>query len=771
MKTILGSRRHHYLRGVSIILIVIALVAGIASCGDGDVRNHHLTMAVDPEGSGTATDLIDKSPYPAGAVVSIQAVAATGYQFVNWTAPAGTFANPNAARTTFTIPDRTTCVTANFARAYSLTMAVNPRRSGWATDLTNESPYPAGTVISIQAVPTQGGEFVDWSAPAGTFANVSAGHTTFTMPAEDVTVTANLVGGYIPAVAVLGDYGSQLTNFLIDSGIWAEERDWDVVADIDEYRVVVINRPDDPGEESFLEVLDAASDNGVGVVFTSSYPTYGSWGISLLQWHRGDPAGQSVAYEQGDVYYKVTQAHPIFEGWDVGDEITIITGGDCDHTWFWDYSGDIIAEVGSESSGIQGDAVAVGTYGESTHVLLASLGPQSDTNVPQWTDDGRRIFVNAVAYAALDSGIEGFVRDEETENPLEGAKVWVHETGQAAYTDDLGYYRIYLPSGSYNVSADAFGYYEQIAGDVQVMEHVVTSRDFMLAQMPTGFIAGNVTDVETGDPIDGATITLLGTSLSTSTDGDGYYIIEAPMGTYDVRVRASGYQPSVVHDVSVPADDTVTVDFELVPALVVAVLGDYQSQLTDLLIDNGICAEERSWDVIDDVADYNAVVVNRPSDPGASTFLQFLEAASDNGVGIVFTSSWPAGSPWGISLLQWHRGDPAGQSVAWGQGNVYYKVTQAHPIFEGWDAGDEITIITGGDRDHTWFWDYSGDTIAGVGSESVGIQGDAVAVGTYGGSTHVLLASLGPQSTTNVTQWTDDGRTIFVNATYFAGGI
>ena len=107
-----------------------------------------------------------------------------------------------------------------------------------------------------------------------------------------------------------------------------------------------------------------------------------------------------MGYFTGDVYYRVTQEHPIFDGWDVDDEITIVTGGDCDHVWFWNYSGDTIAEVGSADLGIRGDAVAVSTYGGSTHVLLAGLGPQSDTGVTAWTDDGKTIFINAVQFAA-----------------------------------------------------------------------------------------------------------------------------------------------------------------------------------------------------------------------------------------------------------------------------------------------------------------------------------------------------------------------------------
>jgi hypothetical protein len=74
---------------------------------------------------------------------------------------------------------------------YSLTMAANPAAGGTATDLTGGSPYTAGTVVSIQAAANPGYSFVSWSAPAGQFANTVAATTTFTMPAQNVIVTAN----------------------------------------------------------------------------------------------------------------------------------------------------------------------------------------------------------------------------------------------------------------------------------------------------------------------------------------------------------------------------------------------------------------------------------------------------------------------------------------------------------------------------------------------------------------------------------------------------
>lgn len=76
---------------------------------------------------------------------------------------------------------------------YNLTMAANSAVGGTATDLTNSSPYSAGTVVSIKAAAAAGYQFVGWTAPVGTFGNASAAQTIFTMPAQDVTVTANFL--------------------------------------------------------------------------------------------------------------------------------------------------------------------------------------------------------------------------------------------------------------------------------------------------------------------------------------------------------------------------------------------------------------------------------------------------------------------------------------------------------------------------------------------------------------------------------------------------
>jgi uncharacterized repeat protein (TIGR02543 family) len=156
--------------------------------------SYELTMAVAPGGSGTATDETNASPYTEGTLVNIKAVANEGYRFVNWTAPAGIFGNATEAETTFTMPGQAVTVTANFELippTYELTMAVSPVGSGTATDETNAGPYEEGALVSIQAAANEGYRFVNWTAPAGVFGNATEAETTFTMPAQNVTVTAN----------------------------------------------------------------------------------------------------------------------------------------------------------------------------------------------------------------------------------------------------------------------------------------------------------------------------------------------------------------------------------------------------------------------------------------------------------------------------------------------------------------------------------------------------------------------------------------------------
>jgi len=73
----------------------------------------------------------------------------------------------------------------------------------------------------------------------------------------------------------------------------------------------------------------------------------------------------------------------------------------------------------------------------------------------------------------------------------------------------------------------------------------------------TGAISGVVTDAQTGEPVVGVTVMVVGTNLGASTDVEGRYnIINVPVGTYTVQFSSVGYGTVEVSNISVSVDLT-----------------------------------------------------------------------------------------------------------------------------------------------------------------------------------------------------------------------
>jgi hypothetical protein len=116
MTIILSSKRHHYLARVSIFLITLALIAGVAGCDfgpPGGVR-HSLSISSTEGGSVTKPGEGVFTLYSEGRVVDLVATPDTGYHFVNWTGNVDTIADVEDATTTITMYG-TYVITANFA--------------------------------------------------------------------------------------------------------------------------------------------------------------------------------------------------------------------------------------------------------------------------------------------------------------------------------------------------------------------------------------------------------------------------------------------------------------------------------------------------------------------------------------------------------------------------------------------------------------------------------------------------------------------------------
>ena len=90
-----------------------------------------------------------------------------------------------------------------------------------------------------------------------------------------------------------------------------------------------------------------------------------------------------------------------------------------------------------------------------------------------------------------------------------------------------------------------------------------------LAVVETGRISGHIRDALSGNPVVGAQVVVVGTSLATMTNDSGYYVVrQVPIGTYQLTARFIGYAPLTVSGVRVTANAVVTQDFKLQPSRV-----------------------------------------------------------------------------------------------------------------------------------------------------------------------------------------------------------
>jgi len=88
----------------------------------------------------------------------------------------------------------------------------------------------------------------------------------------------------------------------------------------------------------------------------------------------------------------------------------------------------------------------------------------------------------------------------------------------------------------------------------------------LVMAITTGKIAGRVVDSETGEPLAGINILIVGTSHGAATDANGdYVILFIPPSVYDVRASSIAHHDVTKQNISVYADLTTTVEFGLVP--------------------------------------------------------------------------------------------------------------------------------------------------------------------------------------------------------------
>jgi len=184
VKRISGSRIAQSLIRVSVFLIMLALIAGMVSCG---VQSYALVIT-SAAGGNVTTPGEGIFSYEAGTVVNLMAEAEEGYRFVSWTGNVSTIADVNAAATNITM-NGDYSITANFVKQYNLTTS---SIEGGSVTKPGEGmfTYDAGTVVDLLAIPDDGYYFANWTGDVGMIANVYAAAITVTMNG-DYFITAN----------------------------------------------------------------------------------------------------------------------------------------------------------------------------------------------------------------------------------------------------------------------------------------------------------------------------------------------------------------------------------------------------------------------------------------------------------------------------------------------------------------------------------------------------------------------------------------------------
>lgn len=148
----------------------------------------------------TVTNGTGSGEYEEGEAVSISAHSAPdGYRFKEWQVISGgvTLEDPEAPDTSFIMPANDVEIAAVYEEIPVATYTVTVNGSYAAAN--GAGSYKHGDTVTIDAGSRENYSFSGWTSPDGVaFANPDSVITTFTMPAKDVTVTANWTSTFIP---------------------------------------------------------------------------------------------------------------------------------------------------------------------------------------------------------------------------------------------------------------------------------------------------------------------------------------------------------------------------------------------------------------------------------------------------------------------------------------------------------------------------------------------------------------------------------------------
>lgn len=178
------------------------------------------------------------------------------------------------------------------------------------------------------------------------------------------------------------------------------------------------------------------------------------------------------------------------------------------------------------------------------------------------------------------SVINGFVKDADTDDPVEDAIVYIrgraHEWEffeNETTTDSNGFYSFNVPPCTGRISVYADGYCSSESVRVEVGENEILWVNITMYPRPqeNSMVYGYITNDDTGNPIAGADIELdwegdqeQSYRNETVSDQSGFYSMNVAAGVIDLDVEAIGYFPEHMDGITISDYESIQLDFSLV---------------------------------------------------------------------------------------------------------------------------------------------------------------------------------------------------------------
>lgn len=176
-------------------------------------------------------------------------------------------------------------------------------------------------------------------------------------------------------------------------------------------------------------------------------------------------------------------------------------------------------------------------------------------------DENEILWVNFSLYPRPpeNSVVCGFIKDDETGEPIEGAEIELYWGGNQEQfyfnmtnSDHTGFYSMNVATGEIDLEVYAVGYFRAYLDNIIIDDFVTVWTNFSLLSPPpeNAVVCGYITDNDTGNPINNAGITFEWNNITTGnsyenetyTDSYGFYYINIAAGELYLDIRKHGYE-------------------------------------------------------------------------------------------------------------------------------------------------------------------------------------------------------------------------------------